>query len=104
MQMEMQQKMADSAVETAKADIGMVQAKAEADHAKAMLQEQKQAYDLEIKQMQQVIDQMKAKHEMDFKYDELAANILVQMKKLDSQQVMEINKSSQALNQNNTTQ
>ncbi len=85
LQMQMQMQMAEATVTTSKAEVGMVQAKSEADRAKAMLLEEKQGYEARIKALEQELAQARHNADLAYKYDELAVKTSLELKKMNQQ-------------------
>lgn len=94
LQMQMQMQMAESTVTTSKAEVGMVQAKSEADRAKAMLQEEKQSYEARIKALEQELAQARHNADLAYKYDELAVKTSLELKKMNQQALDNLQKTS----------
>jgi hypothetical protein len=92
LQLQMQMQMAESTVTTSKAEVGMVQAKSEADRAKAMLQEEKQSYEARIKALEQELAQARHNADLAYKYDELAVKTSLELKKMNQQALENLQK------------
>ncbi len=92
LQMQMQMQMAEATVTTSKAEVGMVQAKSEADRAKAMLLEEKQGYEARIKALEQELAQARHNADLAYKYDELAVRTSLELKKMSQKSLDNLQK------------
>lgn len=92
LQLQMQMQMAESTVTTSKAEVGMVQAKSEADRAKAMLQEEKQSYEAKIKALEQELAQARHSADLAFNYDKLAVETSLKLKEMNQRSLENLQK------------